>query len=238
TSPSYLLLASLDAARQQMALEGFERLEKTLDLVRSVRSHLQTLLGLRVLSSAHLQHQSGCAALDLTRLTVEVSGLGLSGFDADSLLHEELGITAELPSLRHLTFIVSLGNGPEDGESLIQGLTHLSQRYARASSSQAEATLPVRRAALAEARLDLPPVAPRQAFFAATETVPIEQSMGCLSAETLCPYPPGIPLLLPGERITAAALAALQQIHQAGGQITGCADPSLTTLTVLRDEGG
>lgn len=233
TSPSYLLLASLDAARQQMALEGFERMERTLELVRQVRSHLQTLPGLRIFSPDHLQHQPGSYELDLTRLTVEVSGLGLTGFDVDGLLHEKLGVTAELPSLRHLTFIVSLGNVPEDGEQLIQGLTQLSQQYASSSPHQAEATLTAKGDYPDQPSLDLPPLAPRQAFFAPTETVSAAGAVGRLSAETLCPYPPGIPLLLPGERITAAGLATLQHVHQAGGQITGCADPTLETLTVL-----
>ncbi|HEY9879031.1 MAG TPA: aminotransferase class I/II-fold pyridoxal phosphate-dependent enzyme [Leptolyngbyaceae cyanobacterium] len=232
TSPSYLLLASLDAARQQMALEGRDRLEETLELVGQVRSHLQTLPGLCVLSPAHLQRWPSCHELDLTRLTVSVSDLGLTGFEADSLLHEELGVTAELPALRHLTFIVSLGNVPEDGERLIQGLTTLSKRYAFSSGNWTKPE-PWPRESLSVA--SVPPVTPRDAFFAPTETVLVDQALGRLSAETLCPYPPGIPLLLPGEQITAAALTTLQQIHQAGGQITGCADPTLATLVVLRD---
>jgi arginine decarboxylase len=227
TSPSYLLLASLDAARQQMALEGQGRLGAVLALAQRVRSQLDALPGLRVF--APRQAERGCYQLDPTRLTVDVSGLGLSGFEADTILHEQLGVTAELPALRHLTFILSLGNSPADGDRLVQSFTKLSQRY----YSPASAVTPPA-TDLPPLTVALPECLPRDAFFAAAETVPITEAIGRVSSETLCPYPPGIPLVLPGEIITAAAIQSLQRIHRAGGYITGCADPTLTNLTVMQ----
>lgn len=228
TSPSYLLLASLDAARQQMALGGHHLLSQTLALALAVRSQLTPLPGIRVCApSASALAKADCR-FDLTRLTVDVSGLGLSGFEADEILHEELGVTAELPTLRQLTFILSLGNTAADMERLTQAFTTLSQRPRSAPAAPAQ--LPPL------AALPLPPMAltPRDAFFATAETVPRAAAVGRLSAATLCPYPPGIPLLLPGEVITAEALQSLQQVHQAGGYITGAVDPTLATLSVIR----
>nr|WP_199305902.1 aminotransferase class I/II-fold pyridoxal phosphate-dependent enzyme [Pseudanabaena sp. FACHB-2040] len=229
TSPSYLLLASLDAARQQMALEGREQMAAVLSLAQTVRERLKALPGLRVFEQPVADR--GCYQLDLTRLTVEVSGLGLSGFAADALLHEELGVTAELPTLRHLTFILSLGNSPADGERLVQALKELSQRYDGPPSADHTEVLAESRVAAA---IQVPDLLPRDAFFAAAETVPAAEAIGRLSGETLCPYPPGIPLVLPGEAITAQALQSLQCIRQAGGYVTGCADSTLATLTVIR----
>ncbi|MBD0336112.1 MAG: aminotransferase class I/II-fold pyridoxal phosphate-dependent enzyme [Cyanobacteria bacterium Co-bin13] len=228
TSPSYLLLASLDAARQQMALEGHERLTATLALAQRVRRQLAVLPGLRVFDQTAL---GGNFQLDLTRLTVEVSDLGLSGFAADTLLHEELGVTAELPTLRHLTFILSLGNSPADGDQLVQALTELSKRYYKALAATPAAP---RVEPLAAPVVQVPDWLPRDAFFAAAEAVPAAEAIGRLSGETLCPYPPGIPLVLPGEVITAQALQSLQDIRQAGGYVTGCADSTLATLMVIK----
>ncbi|HEY9736946.1 MAG TPA: arginine decarboxylase, partial [Trichocoleus sp.] len=184
------------------------------------------LPGLRLFEPESPPPKAQCR-FDLTRLTVDVSGLGLSGFEADEILHQELGVTAELPTLRQLTFIFSLGNTEADGRRLVQAFTQLSQRYA-GSASQVTSKCP---AALPPAQIGL---APREAFFAAAVTLPAAAAVGHLSAATLCPYPPGIPVLLPGEVITAEALQSLQQVHQAGGYITGCADPTLATLSVIK----
>ncbi|HEY9646343.1 MAG TPA: arginine decarboxylase, partial [Chroococcidiopsis sp.] len=75
----------------------------------------------------------------------------------------------------------------------------------------------------------------RQAFFAATEVVPIAQSCDRIAAELICPYPPGIPLIMPGDRITAETLSTLQHLQAAGAVLTGCSDPTLHTLKVVRE---
>ena len=127
TSPSYLLLASLDAARQQMALHGKHLMSRTLQLADIARNRIRNISGLSVLEIPPYQAGlggSGFVALDQTRLTVTVSGLGLTGFAADEIL-VEYGVIAELPSLQHLTFIISLGNTEADIEKLVQAFTTL-----------------------------------------------------------------------------------------------------------------
>ncbi|ASC70883.1 Arginine decarboxylase [Halomicronema hongdechloris C2206] len=225
TSPNYVLLASLDAARQQMALQGQQYLQQTLALAERVRGQIAALPGLRPLQTTDLP-RIGAWTLDTTRLTVEVAGLGLSGFEADMYLHRELGVTAELPTLRHLTFILSLGNTEAEGTRLVQAFGTL------AASSGAAAPMPTGTLTMSEP-VSVPPYSPRQAFFAPNQACPIEAAQGHLSAECVCPYPPGIPTLLPGEMISRDAIATLQVIHRSGGIITGCSDPSLTTLRVI-----
>jgi arginine decarboxylase len=215
TSPNYLLLASLDAARQQMATMGFQLLSQTLTLVEKVCIALRLIPGIQVFHTSRV--------IDRTRLTITVSGLGITGFAADEILSEQYGVICELPSLRHLTFIFSIGTTERDCDRLIHAMTQLAQTV------HPKISLPV------STDLSLPEtvISPRAAFFAATETVAIEQVIGRVSAELICPYPPGIPVLLPGERITAAAIEHLQQVLRSGGFISGCADAELQTVQVV-----
>lgn len=223
TSPSFVLLASLDAARHQMATQGHEPLTRTLELAAIARTQLGQIPGLSVLEEVHLNSFAGAVWLDRTRLTVNVTGLGITGFEADERLHE-LGVIAELPSLRHLTFIISIGNTEPDIKQLVQGFATLSHSEGKLSHLPTVALLPPTQAC----------ISPRNAFFATTETVAIAHAVNRISAELVCPYPPGIPVLVPGEEITSGAIAYLQQILEAGGWITGCTDPTLSTLHVIK----
>ncbi|MGF1570790.1 MAG: aminotransferase class I/II-fold pyridoxal phosphate-dependent enzyme [Nodosilinea sp.] len=237
TSPSYLLLASLDAARHQMATAGAELLDATLALAGEIRSKLGAIPGLRVINPADVLPFASVAALDLTRLTVDVSGLGISGLVADEILHNELGVTVELPELRHLTLIVSIGNTLEDGQRCVAGFTTLRAKTAHGKSDLSagahDHASSTNRHQPDPSPFTQPQVSPREAFFAATTTVPADLAIGRLSAETLSAYPPGIPTVVAGERITAAAIAHLSLVKEQGGNVTGCSDSSLTTLKVL-----
>ena len=224
TSPSYLLLGSLDAARHQMATTGKALMSRTLALANHAHQEIDQLPGLKVLDAG-----------DRTRLTVSTSQLGITGFEADEILHTQHSITCELPALRTLTFIISLGNTPGDINRLIQGLTTLSKQFShRQTPTSIQHPIPLS---------PYPPIpqlpsgveaTPRQTFFAPKQSLPLERAIGKTCAETITPYPPGIPLLLPGETITASAIAHLQTLKTAGNPITGPADPTLQTiLTVI-----
>lgn len=227
TSPSYLLLASLDAARWQLAQHGSELMQHTLDLAAIARTELAQIPGLQLLTANHAS-TPGFVALDPTRLTVDVRALGLSGFAADEILHTQLGVTAELPALTHLTFILSLGNTPQDIQQLVQGFRTLAQSVQQTDRDGPQAkTLRPGMAAFSWNPLEANPIgaeqslSPRAAFLAASEVVPLEQAGDRLSAETVCPYPPGIPLLIPGERISSGALQYLDAVLKHGGTVTG-----------------
>jgi arginine decarboxylase len=222
SSPSYLLLASLDSAQAQMAAYGRELLDHTLALTAKARSELCNIPGLLALDFTSIQ--VGCRYFDPTRLTITVDELGYSGYGADEILCEKYRVVAEMPSPRHLTFIISIGNRAWDIEMLIAGLRGLVQ--------QALPPLKVLHSPLA-IDVDLAVMTPREAFFAAQEMVPIEEAIGRIAAELICPYPPGIPVLLPGERITAESLGYLQYIQQLGGEIVG-GDTTLQAIRVVR----
>jgi arginine/lysine/ornithine decarboxylase len=230
TSPSYLLLASLDAARQQMALEGNALMSHTLALADKARSFLSQIPGLSVLQLS--KRSPGFVNLDKTRLTVKVSDLGITGFEGDQILNEELGVTAELPLLHHLTFIISLGNTEADIDNLVKAFINLEERMKKRKGGEKRDKI------LGYSFVDLPlPIAltPREAFFSMGEMVSREKAKNRISAELICPYPPGIPILMPGEIITPDALDYLEQVLALGGRITGCDDPTLQTLKVVRN---
>jgi arginine decarboxylase len=277
TSPSYILLASLDAARQQIALHGEQLMTKTLRIAEKARSRISLIPGLSVLEPLNTP---GFAALDRTRLTVKVSDLGITGFAADEILHSELAVTAELPMPQHLTFIISLGNTETDIDNLVKALTILEGRRKfgngfcngcngcqEEGSSATDSVTDVtdvrkkeegrkkkeeRRSPMSEGRfaqsptLPLSPspplplshspplISPREAFFLPAETLAADKAVDRLCAELICPYPPGIPVLMPGEIITREAVDYLQQVLTAGGKITGSSDRSLQTLKVVR----
>ncbi|TFI54492.1 aminotransferase class I/II-fold pyridoxal phosphate-dependent enzyme [Mastigocladus laminosus UU774] len=235
TSPSYLLLASLDAARQQIALYGKELMSRTLQFAEEARTRIAKITGLSVLNPLPASEVGsfGFIALDPTRLTVTVSGLGLTGFTAEEILDQQLGVTAEFASLQHLTFIISLGNTQEDIEQLVQAFTQLTKM----TSPPSPLSYKGEREKIWDDVFRMGNsvrISPREAFFAATEALPILETTGRVCAEIVCPYPPGIPVLMPGEVITQPALEYLQQIQAMGGFISGCADSSFSTITVVK----
>jgi arginine/lysine/ornithine decarboxylase len=231
TSPSYLLLASLDAARQQMATAGQDLLSHTLEIAEKMRSGLTALAPLKAIAAEDVLSFQSVKDLDPTRITVDVSGLGMTGLEADEILHEALGVTAELPELRHLTFIVTIGNTLADGDQFLEGFNTLKSRVTSLEPSM-DTTLPPWSG---ENRpiFTQPVVSPRQAFFAPTEILMAKAAIHRLSAETISAYPPGIPAIVAGEPITAAALEYLNAVKQQGGYVTGCSDLSLKTIKVL-----
>ncbi|MEL6352918.1 MAG: aminotransferase class I/II-fold pyridoxal phosphate-dependent enzyme [Cyanobacteria bacterium J06627_28] len=250
TSPSYLLLGSLDAARHQMATAGPALMAQTIALADSATEGINQLEGLSVLqphwtddriSDQNTAKEDTSKALipqgDRTRLTVNVTGLGITGFQADEELHTQYCVTAELPALCTLTFIVSLGNTEQDISRLINGFKQLSQQRLPSNAAPAlinhSANVSFSETELLSTVGEV--ITPRKAFFAAKRALPSDQAIGKLCAETICPYPPGIPLLLPGEKITASAIAQLKTTLSAGGLITGCQDPTLQTILTVAD---
>jgi arginine decarboxylase len=231
TSPSYLLLASLDAARQQMALHGKELMSQTLDLARIARSRIAQIDRLSVVELDPLS--SGYKYLDPTRLTVTVTDLNLTGFAADEILTDDdtftdgLNIVAELPSARHLTFIISLGNSRSDIDRLVAAFTELATNHAEDRPLTLHSIEPPAKILTQMA------ITPRQADRSSHLSVSISDAVGKISAESICPYPPGIPVLIPGEMITIEALEYLRSTIDLGGEIVGGSDPALETIKIV-----
>ncbi|MGD1903841.1 MAG: aminotransferase class I/II-fold pyridoxal phosphate-dependent enzyme [Geitlerinemataceae cyanobacterium] len=221
TSPNALLLASLDAARHQMATAGRDWLDRTLHCADRLRAGAIACGWPVWHPSATAKIASSVASsderFDRTRITLRTQDFGLSGYSADDWLYER-GVAAELPTDRHLTFVVTLGNTDADVDRALEALRGLK---ALRSTGDRAPDLAIDLDTAAWPELSEPELSPRDAFFAETETIVLAQSRDRICADTLCPYPPGIPLLFPGERITAQSIAALENIAGSGGTITG-----------------
>jgi arginine decarboxylase len=253
TSPSYVLLASLDAARQQMAMDGKQIMSRTLQLADDARTRISQIPGLSVLQIPSREYISpGFVDLDETRLTVNVSELGLTGFEVEEILDAQ-GVTAEFATVQNITFIISLGNTADDIEQLVQGFRSLGTSRQKnihnvgcVSAIEPNYTQkiyilthPTKLSNLTPNSFpcreqELERISPREAFFAASEIVPVWEACDRICAETICPYPPGIPALIPGEVITSSVLEYLQHIQQQGGFISGCCDTTLQSFKVVK----
>ena len=233
TSPSYILLASLDAARKQMALEGKDLMSKTLALAEFARSELAAISPLKVLE---FDPKPGFKYLDPTRLTIDISALRITGYEADEILHYKLGVTCELPTLSHLTFIITFGNSQQDIDRLIEALKNLVSSYPDSSHSAdiVPNSASLFKGDLVNNQFELLKLSPRDAYFANTEEIALVKASDRLSGELICPYPPGIPVLMPGEMITTKMIDYLQRVLASGGVISGCSDPSLAMIKVIR----
>jgi arginine decarboxylase len=225
TSPSYLLLASLDAARHQMASHGAELMSATIELAQTARTRISLIEGLKVVELT--TPTPGAQYLDPTRLTVDVTGLNLTGFAADEILTAELGIVAELPSIRHLTFIISLGNRQADIDRLVSAFGDLATNYSQ------DIALNLPSIEIDQRIFTELAITPRQANQSHQISVPVDRAIGKISAESICPYPPGIPILISGEIITASAVDYLRQLLRLGCEIVGCSDPAMEYIKIL-----
>ncbi|HCQ22818.1 MAG: arginine decarboxylase [Aphanizomenon flos-aquae LD13] len=227
TSPSFILLASLDAARQQMAIHGEKLMSQTLELAEEARIKINQIPGL---STPLINSKKSPEFMDLdqTRLTVNVSKIKFTGFASEEILDKRFHVTPEFSSWQNLTFIISLGNTKTDIQKLIQGFNNLT--HVIPLTSECQPCNNINDAIIAS----IMSISPREAFFANSEVIPIAETQERICAEIICPYPPGIPVLMPGEIITKSALEYLQEIQDMGGFISGCADETLQTVKVVK----
>ena len=233
TSPNQLLLASLDIARLQMAEEGQRRMAEAVRLSRLLRDGVNRLPGLyspgpEICGSGK---DSGAVCLDCTKVTVNLAGLALGGPEAELILRHRYKIQCELSDTRNLLFIISMADNEEVVKRLLAALADMAAshpsdggRTEGESCTEAMGSMPhpVRR------------MNPRDAFFAAVRTVPLEEAVGAVSAETVAFYPPGVPLLCPGEEITAEIVSYIHRYQALGLRLSGPADGRLDTIRVIQ----
>lgn len=227
TSPSGLLTGSLDAARRQAAVHGAELLEETLAAVAETRAAVLAIPGLGVLDEA-LVGRPGIAGWDPLRLAIDVRGTGSTGYRLARDLFYRQGIDLELYSENVVVAIFGLGEpAAAAGQRLVGALREAVEGL------EAEPGPP-------QAKLAPPPPwgelvkTPREAFLGPQEVVPFDQAAGRIAAEGLAAYPPGIPNVLPGERLTAETLAYIRESVAHGGYVRGGSDRQLKTLRVAR----
>ncbi len=225
SSPNSILLASLDAARMQMATEGERLLAGVVQLAGHARAAVRAIPGLWCYGD-DLVGAHGVYACDPTKLVIRVSDLGLTGLAVSFRLRREFGQDVEFADLQHIICSLTIGDDEASVGALLRALRAIS-----ASAPPAPAPLNIMPppAGLPEMALT-----PRAATFAPSRRVPIEQSVGEVCAESIIPYPPGIPMLVPGERIAREHLDYLAYIVGQQMAVVGPEDRTLRSVRVVQ----
>jgi arginine/lysine/ornithine decarboxylase len=224
TSPSYLLLASLDAARSQLSESPDTVFNQAIKLANEAKCSLKQFPGISVLENSSFPT---IPAIDPLRLTVGFWELGLSGYEADEILYRDFGIVCELVGNKSITYALNLGTCRDHVQRLLSGIKHLAATYP--SIQQPKDGVLTERAPFDDIITSL---TTRDAFFASKRKVTIKESIGKVSGELICPYPPGIPVLIPGEVITERAVNYLLHVRSEGADISGASDPLLSSIVV------
>ncbi|NLK09296.1 MAG: arginine decarboxylase [Firmicutes bacterium] len=225
TSPSFLLYASLDAGRRQMVLEGRDIWDNILKLGVETRKRINDIPGLVCLGDEVLD-KPGAAVWDPTKLLIRVDELGLTGAEAELILRQ-YGIQVELAGFNHILVLLAVGDGPQEVKSLVNAL-----RMLAASAKAKPQTPPAFPSVPAGGVMSM---APREALLAARRQVTFEQAEGEIAADIVTPYPPGIPLFVPGEKITGIGLGYLESYLRQGIEVRGWADLNRKTIWVVDD---
>lgn len=223
TSPSVPILASLDAARRDHAVDGEAIWRKTVATATNLRARLAAIDGIRVLDEPDIPAGS---QLDPTKVLINVSGLGVSGYAIDDWLNENHRLCVGLSDARHLLAVVSVGTTASDVRALVKGLSDCVAQLRTGELALTKAT-------------DVPGIgtlttdmatAPADAFFGPAERVASEDAAGRIAAEIIAPAPPGVPRLVPGQRIGVEHVAWLTANRHLGMFLLDPTDPSERTI--------
>jgi lysine decarboxylase len=225
TSPSSLLLASLDASRRQLAVHGEAILHETLAAVRPTRAKLASIECLELIGEGQVG-RPGVVEWDPMRIAIDVRGTGCSGYEVADALRQSYDAQPELATHATVVLVVGAGERPEALERVAGDIDETVKRIARPGTGEAIVRPP---AAFGHAMA----VPPRDAFLGEAELVAVDDAVGRISCESIAGYPPGIPALLPGERITEETVGYLRELVGSGARLHGASDPAFERINVL-----
>ena len=224
TSASYLLLASLDISRRNLALRGREVVDKIIDLVAYARDEINAI-GDYYAYGRELIDGAAVFDFDTTKLSIFTRPTGLAGIEVYDILRDDYDIQTEFGDIANLLAYVSVGDRPKDIERLVAALAEIRRNYRKDPSKTLKMEY-------------IDPVVvcgPQDAFYAEKESLPIAKSCGRICSEFVMCYPPGIPILAPGEQITEEILTYIRYAKKKGCQITGPEDMSIQYLNVMTE---
>jgi arginine decarboxylase len=226
TSPSYILLASLDVARRQMAVEGKELLDNTIELAKYAREKINNINGYYCFGE-EVVNKPGAFAFDPTKITITCKDLGISGNELERILAEKYFIQPEMSDLYNVLCVFTLGDTKESVDALIHALEEISCGEACNLGKKINI-------------VEMPTIpqsvlTPRDAFNSKTVSIPLKDSLGQISAEFLMAYPPGIPILCPGEIITKDIVDYIEELKKANLYVQGTEDPEVNNIKVVSE---
>ena len=223
TSPNYLILASLDLARRQAMLNGEDMLDKIIKAAEYGRGRIRKLKNFYTFSRQEIQRHG--YDLDQTKLTINVTRTGISGYKIEDILAEEYNIQVDCADIFNLIAIMGIGSTKNDVQQLCDALEDIDKKYKGHEQNWI---------------LQIPSLStemvmmPRDVYLAAKiKRVPLQKAAGFIAAQTLTPYPPGIPVVIPGERITKEIMEYLIDMTEKGIRISGQETETLRTVKVV-----
>jgi len=225
TSTSYILLASLDMARQHLALNGHKLIGHAIELANKARERINAIPRIYCVGSEILG-KPATYAMDPTKLLIHVRDLGITGWEVENWLREKYNIEVEMSDLYNILCFVTPGDTEETISMLINALRDLSVEFAHVQASERpEVSLP---------KIPVISLSPRDAFYAETETIPLKEAAGRIITEFIMVYPPGIPIFIPGEVITEDNIAYIEENLRVGLPVQGPEDESIRTIKVVK----
>lgn len=223
TSGSYLLLSSLDISRRNLALRGKREFEKVIGLAEYAREEINNIGGYYAFSK-DLVNGNSIFAFDRTKLSVHTLEIGLAGIEVYDILRDEYDIQIEFGDIGNILAYLSIGDRRQEVERLMSALAEVKRRYKKDRAGM-----------LSQEYIDPKVVAtPQEAFYAPKESLPLEQTAGRICSEFVMCYPPGIPILAPGEEITEDILDYIVYAKEKGCSMTGPEDAGIRRLNVLK----
>ncbi len=223
TSASYLLMASLDISRRNLALRGKKSFEKVIELSEYARREINAIGGYYAYSKELIDGISVCD-FDVTKLSVYTQGIGLTGIEVYDLLRDEYDIQIEFGDIGNILAYISIGDRIQDIERLVGALADIKRLYSRDGKDliageyiQPELVL-----------------SPQEAFYSERKSLSLDESVGQVCGEFVMCYPPGIPILAPGERITRDIVDYILFAKERGCSLQGTEDPEVNHINVIK----
>ena len=222
TSANYLLLSSLDLSRRNLALRGMESFAKVITMAEYARNEINSIGGYYAYGKELIDGKN-VYDFDVTKLCVYTKDIGLTGIEIYDLLRDEYDIQIEFGDIGNIMAYISIGDRLQDIERLVGALEDIKRLYAREKSGLA----------FVDAVIPKVVSSPQYSFYAEKESVPIKESYGRVAGESVMAYPPGIPILAPGELITKDIVDHILYAKEKGCSLQGTADPEVKRLEVL-----
>ena len=223
TSGSYLLLSSLDISRRNLALRGREAFKQVVELAEYARTEINRIGGYYAYSK-ELVNGDSIYDFDVTKLSIHTRDIGLAGIEVYDLLRDEYDIQAEFGDLGNILAYLSIGDRQREVERLVSALAEIKRRFSRDKSTLMDFDY-----------IDpIVAMSPQEAFYGEKESLPIRETAGRVCSEFVMCYPPGIPILTPGEQITEEIIDYIAYALEKGCSMTGPEDPGIERLNVLK----
>lgn len=223
TSGSYLLMSSLDISRRNLALRGKEVFAKVVAMANYAREEINAIGGYYAYGKELINGDS-IFDFDPTKLSIHTRDIGLAGIEVYDILRDEYDIQIEFGDIGNILAYLSIGDRPQELERLVSALAEIRRRYQTDGSGL-----------LSQEYIDPEVVtSPQEAFYAPKKSIPLQESAGCVCSEFVMCYPPGIPILAPGERITPEILDYIAYAKEKGCSMTGPEDADILRINVLQ----